>query len=57
MIRLLSGPSPTCLLIPSLQSQTKKLTAAEAKDHLGDRATVCGKVVALCKEFQGRANP
>jgi hypothetical protein len=36
-----------CLLsIPSLHAQTKKLTTAEAKDHIGDRATVCGKVVS-----------
>jgi hypothetical protein len=36
-----------CLFsIPGLQAQTKKLTSAEAKDHIGDRATVCGKVVS-----------
>jgi hypothetical protein len=30
-----------CLLaIPNLSAQTKKLTAAAAKDHIGDRATV-----------------
>ena len=30
-----------CLLaIPNLSAQTKKLTAAKAKDHIGDRATV-----------------
>ncbi len=34
------------LAIPSLHAQTKKITAAEAKDHIGDRATVCGKVVS-----------
>jgi DNA/RNA endonuclease YhcR with UshA esterase domain len=36
-----------CLLVvPTLQAQTKKLTTAEAKDHVGDRATVCGKVAS-----------
>lgn len=36
-----------CLIaIPRLHAQTKKLTAAEAKDHIGDRATVCGKVAS-----------
>ena len=36
-----------CLLaVPSLHAQTKKLTTAEAKDHIGDRAMVCGKVVS-----------
>jgi hypothetical protein len=34
------------LVIPTLQAQTKKLTTAEAKDHIGDRATLCGKVVS-----------
>jgi len=34
------------LAVPSLQAQTKKLTTAEAKNHIGDRATVCGKVVS-----------
>lgn len=27
-------------------TQPKKLTAAEAKDHVGEKATVCGKVVS-----------
>jgi hypothetical protein len=36
-----------CLLaIPSLHPQTKRVTAAEGKDHIGERATVCGKVVS-----------
>src|SRR5271156_5075614 len=32
------------LVIPIAFAQTKKITAAEAKDHVGDRATVCGKI-------------
>ena len=33
--------SAFCLLaIPNFSAQTKKLTSAEAKDHIGDRATV-----------------
>jgi hypothetical protein len=28
------------LAIPNLRAQTKKVTAAEAKDRIGDRATV-----------------
>jgi hypothetical protein len=35
-----------CLFsIPGPEAQTKKLTATEAKDHIGDRAKVCGKLV------------
>jgi DNA/RNA endonuclease YhcR with UshA esterase domain len=29
-----------------IHAQTKKLTTAEAKDHVGERATVCGQVVS-----------
>jgi DNA/RNA endonuclease YhcR with UshA esterase domain len=36
-----------CLVtIPCVHAQTKKITAAEAKGHIGDRATVCGKVAS-----------
>lgn len=36
-----------CLVaIPSLPAQTKKITTAEAKSHIGERATVCGKVAS-----------
>ena len=34
------------LIIPNGYAQTKKITAAEAKDHVGDRMTVCGKVAS-----------
>src|ERR1700751_2782407 len=47
-----------CLLaIPDLSAQTKKLTTAEAKDHVGDRATVCGRVVSThyAKSSKGEA--
>ena len=47
-----------CLLaIPDLSAQTKKLTAAEAKDHVGDRATVCGKVVSTHYAKSSKAEP
>ena len=47
-----------CLLtIPSLRAQTKKLTAAEAKDHMGDRATVCGKVVSTHYAKSSKGEP
>jgi hypothetical protein len=34
------------LIIPALQAQAKRLNTAEARHHIGDRATVCGKVVS-----------
>ena len=33
--------------VGSAGAQTKKLNAVEAKDHIGERATVCGKVVSV----------
>jgi DNA/RNA endonuclease YhcR with UshA esterase domain len=30
----------------ALNGQSKKLTAAEAKDHIGEKATVCGTVAS-----------
>ncbi len=41
------------LAIGSSSGQSKKLTAAEAKDHIGERATVCGKVAST--HFAGRS--
>jgi hypothetical protein len=47
-----------CLLtFPALQAQTKKLTTAEAKDHVGDRATVCGKVVSTHYAKSSKGEP
>jgi hypothetical protein len=47
-----------CLLaIPSLRAQTKGIAAAEAKDHLGDRATVCGKVVSTHYARSSKGEP
>jgi len=48
----------SCLLvIPSPFAQTKKLTAAEAKDHVGDRATVCGKVASTHYAKNSKGEP
>ena len=47
-----------CLLsLPSLQAQAKKLTTSEAKDHIGDRATVCGKVVSTHYAKSSKGEP
>jgi hypothetical protein len=47
-----------CLLsIPSLHAQTKKLTTAEAKDHIGERAMVCGKVVSTHYAKSSKGEP
>jgi hypothetical protein len=32
--------------IPTCHAQTKKITPADAKDHVGEHATVCGKAVS-----------
>ena len=40
-----------------LHAQTKRLTTAEAKDHTGDRATVCGKVVSTHYAKSAKGEP
>ncbi|MGA9471324.1 MAG: hypothetical protein WBV36_02600 [Terriglobales bacterium] len=47
-----------CLLaVPNLRAQTKKITAAEAKDHIGERATVCGKVASAHYAKSSKGEP
>jgi hypothetical protein len=47
-----------CLLaIPRVHAQNRKVTAAEAKDHIGDRATVCGKVVSTHYAKSSKGEP
>jgi len=47
-----------CLLtILNVDAQTKKITAAEAKDHIGDRATVCGKVASTHYAKSSKGEP
>jgi micrococcal nuclease len=47
-----------CFLInPVLHAQAKKLATAEAKDHIGDRATVCGKVVSTHYAKSSKGKP
>jgi len=45
------------LLVLGLHAQAKKLTSAEAKDHIGDRATVCGKVVSTHYAKSSKGEP
>jgi len=44
------------LVAASTQTQTGHLTAAEAKNHVGEKATVCGKVVSarFAKDSKGQ---
>jgi hypothetical protein len=47
-----------CLFpVRGLHAQTKRLTTAEAKDHIGDRATVCGKVVSTHYAKSSKGEP
>jgi hypothetical protein len=41
----------------SLAAQSKKLTTAEAKDHIGEQATVCGKVASTRYAATSRGKP
>jgi hypothetical protein len=39
------------------QAQTNKLTARQAKDHVGERATVCGKVASTHYAASSKGEP
>jgi DNA/RNA endonuclease YhcR with UshA esterase domain len=45
------------LVVPGLQAQTKRITTAEAKDHIGDKATVCGRVVSTHYAKNSKGEP
>src|SRR5215469_13016040 len=45
------------LLATSLSLAQRNLTAAEAKDHIGEQATVCGKVVSTRYAEGSRGSP
>jgi hypothetical protein len=45
------------LLAFSTAAQTNKITAAEAKDHVGETRTVCGKVVSTHYASKSKGEP
>jgi hypothetical protein len=45
------------LLAFSTAAQTNKITAAEAKDHVGETRTVCGKVVSTHYATSSKGQP
>ena len=45
------------LLAFSTSAQTKKITAAEAKDHVGEVRTVCGKVASTHYSVSTKGQP
>jgi len=49
---------PVLLIAPCfVQAQTRHLTAAEAKNHVGETATVCGKVVSARFASKSKGQP
>ena len=46
-----------CLLAFSAAAQTNKITAAEARDHVGETRTVCGKVASTHFAFKTKGEP
>jgi hypothetical protein len=41
----------------SLYAQTQRITATEAKDHVGERATVCGQVASTRYADKSKGGP
>jgi hypothetical protein len=54
---LLSLVAVTSLAIHAQSQQAKRLTATEAKDHIGEQATVCGKVASTRYAAATRGKP
>jgi hypothetical protein len=54
--RALVIPAVVVLLAALSQAQTS-ISAAEAKDHVGERATVCGEVASTHYAATSRGNP
>jgi hypothetical protein len=46
-----------CLSASSLFAQSGHLTSAEAKNHIGERATVCGKVASAHYAVRTKGSP
>ena len=42
---------------PVIEGQTKQITAAEAKNHVGERAKVCGKVATARYASSSKGQP
>ena len=51
------GVGIAILAVSSLQAQTKKLAATQAKDHIGERATVCGRVASTRYAERSKGEP
>jgi len=56
-IAILSCVTLAAFVVNASSAQVKKLTAAEAKDHIGDQATVCGKVASTRYAATTRGKP
>ncbi len=45
------------VVLPSTLAAQSKITAAEAKNHLGKKATICGKVVSTHYSARAKGKP
>jgi hypothetical protein len=55
--RLFAAVAFSIITIPAAHAQTKRITAAEAKDHVGERAVVCGKVISARYASKSKGEP
>jgi len=57
LTRLLIVVAVMIIAAPAIHAQTKAITAAEAKDHVGERETVCGKVASTRYASKSKGEP
>lgn len=56
-LRLLVLPVLLTIISLSASAQTKTITTADAKNHIGEHATVCGKVVSSRYADRSKGEP
>jgi hypothetical protein len=56
-IRVILAVLIVFIVSPNVHAQSKKLTASEAKDHVGEHATVCGHVASTRYSTRTKGQP
>jgi DNA/RNA endonuclease YhcR with UshA esterase domain len=57
LTRLFAVAAFCVVMVSPAHAQTKRITAAEAKDHVGERVTVCGKLASTRYASKSKGQP
>jgi hypothetical protein len=56
-LRILALAAFLLIMVPVVHAQDAYITAGEAKNHVGEKTTVCGKVVGIHFVSSGKGQP